>query len=700
MTEIILKQGTGEPDAENVKVAEVAIDTGTGDLYTKLADGSVRLLNPNYNAGKNLDGTWSYSADDPEAGYFTTRNANWNAATSITVHNADSKGYQHNFALLTEGDIIVIQTFNGGGEYAITGKTPLGDTCVFNVDVVESYGTFPADNELVKIDFFPQYATDGLWEQSGNDIYYDNGSIAVHPSGAAGDSASMTVASRALFGYDGSRSAVVMSDNGNNRSLAFDTNGAERLFIDTEGDATFSGEVIVDTDDLYAVNGVRFGAAEIERGSVTYQANTGEMRVTSGYAGYGGYMVFNCNDTDVLTLATTGVATFSGNVGIGMDPLRVRVMEQLTEWRAKAKKAPWSIATDGAFDQEPTEELVEQWIETRAAGDKLQVNGNGSFTGTVNAGGLLSPLWKREDINSGLGINASGAIYPSPVGLDLGTTGSKFGDAYFSGTVRTGSTTLAETGCLIGTTVYSRNAASDNSSANEVWRGYGAGAITSRIRSNGNAIFSGAVTATTLNGTVTDVADHIKAITPTQIANWDAGTGGGDGGATTDPRITDANILNWNAAYGWGDHASAGYQPAGNYEIAGTAYTKAQSDAKYELKGQGGGGDYVPLTGDSTVAGTITATDFIATSDERVKDNITTASVGLIDSLNGREWDWKESGEKGSGVVAQEIEQVLPHLVHTDDDGMKAVAYNGLIGYLIEEVKALKAEVQELRAGN
>jgi hypothetical protein len=105
------------------------------------------------------------------------------------------------------------------------------------------------------------------------------------------------------------------------------------------------------------------------------------------------------------------------------------------------------------------------------------------------------------------------------------------------------------------------------------------------------------------------------------------------------------------------------------------------------------------VSGSLTTTGTITGTDCIATSDERLKDNISTAPVGLVDELHGREWEWKESGEKGSGVVAQELEQVLPHLVHEDDEGMKAVSYNGLVAYLIEEVKALKAEVAELKNG-
>jgi hypothetical protein len=108
--------------------------------------------------------------------------------------------------------------------------------------------------------------------------------------------------------------------------------------------------------------------------------------------------------------------------------------------------------------------------------------------------------------------------------------------------------------------------------------------------------------------------------------------------------------------------------------------------------------DFIRFNQDSTIAssGAITSPDFIATSDERVKDNITTAPVGLIDSLKGREWEWKESGEKGSGVVAQELEQVLPHLVHEDDGGMKSVSYMGLCAYLIEELKDCRQRLAAL----
>jgi hypothetical protein len=95
--------------------------------------------------------------------------------------------------------------------------------------------------------------------------------------------------------------------------------------------------------------------------------------------------------------------------------------------------------------------------------------------------------------------------------------------------------------------------------------------------------------------------------------------------------------------------------------------------------------------------GPVTASDFTASSDERLKSDITTAP-SVVDQLHGREWTWKADGKKGSGVIAQELEAVLPHLVHEDDEGMKSVSYQGLVAYLIEEVKGLKREIEELKS--
>ena len=50
------------------------------------------------------------------------------------------------------------------------------------------------------------------------------------------------------------------------------------------------------------------------------------------------------------------------------------------------------------------------------------------------------------------------------------------------------------------------------------------------------------------------------------------------------------------------------------------------------------------------------------------------------------------------GVIAQEIEKIIPEVVKTDDEGMKSVAYGNISGLLIEAIKELKAEVDLLKS--
>ena len=96
------------------------------------------------------------------------------------------------------------------------------------------------------------------------------------------------------------------------------------------------------------------------------------------------------------------------------------------------------------------------------------------------------------------------------------------------------------------------------------------------------------------------------------------------------------------------------------------------------------------------VTGVTTATDFNSTSDERLKENITTVenAVEVNNQLRGVRFEWKKDGRPSYGVIAQELEQVLPELVSDTDP--KTVNYNGIIGVLIEAVKELSARVDEL----
>ena len=108
----------------------------------------------------------------------------------------------------------------------------------------------------------------------------------------------------------------------------------------------------------------------------------------------------------------------------------------------------------------------------------------------------------------------------------------------------------------------------------------------------------------------------------------------------------------------------------------------------------------------STLGGVEAAGDVIAfsSSDERLKDNLKLISDPLekISKINGYEFDWNDKQDTYTGhdvgVVAQEIEQVLPEVVTERDDGYKAVKYEKLVPLLIESIKELTAKVEELES--
>jgi len=104
--------------------------------------------------------------------------------------------------------------------------------------------------------------------------------------------------------------------------------------------------------------------------------------------------------------------------------------------------------------------------------------------------------------------------------------------------------------------------------------------------------------------------------------------------------------------------------------------------------------------------GNLSATgDIIAysSSDKKFKDNIVNITNPLekLLQINGVTFDWndKQSTHIGHdiGVIAQEVEAVLPEIVTTREDGSKAVKYDKIVALLIECIKELKCEIEELK---
>jgi methionine aminopeptidase len=108
-----------------------------------------------------------------------------------------------------------------------------------------------------------------------------------------------------------------------------------------------------------------------------------------------------------------------------------------------------------------------------------------------------------------------------------------------------------------------------------------------------------------------------------------------------------------------------------------------------------------------TTAGLIRAANDIiayASSDERLKENKTILSEALnkVNQLNGYEFDWipmfviNENEGHDIGVIAQEVEKIIPEIVTTRDNGYMAVKYEKMVPLLIEAIKELSNKVTEL----
>ena len=86
--------------------------------------------------------------------------------------------------------------------------------------------------------------------------------------------------------------------------------------------------------------------------------------------------------------------------------------------------------------------------------------------------------------------------------------------------------------------------------------------------------------------------------------------------------------------------------------------------------------------------------DVTAFSDERLKSKIKTLDGTRAFEMRGVSYE--KDGQQGSGVIAQELEKIAPELINNSGE-YKAVAYGNIVGYLIEAVKHLKKEVEELK---
>jgi hypothetical protein len=112
-------------------------------------------------------------------------------------------------------------------------------------------------------------------------------------------------------------------------------------------------------------------------------------------------------------------------------------------------------------------------------------------------------------------------------------------------------------------------------------------------------------------------------------------------------------------------------------------------------------------TGALTVTGAVTATGDITaffTSDKRHKNNIQTIPNALekVSKLNGVTWEWNDDVNEvtkstpKTGLIAQEVQEVLPEVVKTRDDGFLALDYSKMMGLMVEAIKEQQQQIHNL----
>jgi hypothetical protein len=157
-------------------------------------------------------------------------------------------------------------------------------------------------------------------------------------------------------------------------------------------------------------------------------------------------------------------------------------------------------------------------------------------------------------------------------------------------------------------------------------------------------------------------------------------------------------------------------QTTGDYVaslVAGTGVTLSNNSGENATPtiaiGQSVATNATPTFGNLTINGTITATGDITayyTSDKRHKNNIQTISNAVlkVKQLNGVTWEWNDDVNEvtkstpKTGLIAQEVQQVLPQVVTERNDGFLALDYSKMVGLLVEAIKEQQIQIDQLKA--
>jgi len=358
---------------------------------------------------------------------------------------------------------------------------------------------------------------------------------------------------------------------------------------------------------------------------------------------------------NTLVVNTANVVFSGSNVQFSNSPLSGNItFASNTIYSGSVIIANGSFGSNGAVLYSNGTGMYWEVIPAVVGNNGIIANADGIFV-NANNGLVANSTGLFVIANSGLVANSTGVFVRANTGIVANATGVYVNSAYIA-TIDANTAAFANASSTNTFTVGTASFFVANGNL-----GIGNNAPAHKIRVEGDISLSGGIHANGSLGT-------------TDQALFSNGTG-----------VYWANVVGGAVLTANNTDTQTFYLPMAN-ATSGTWSNGVVSDTKLF---------FVPSTG------TLNATIFNSLSDESKKTDVVTIESALdkVLEMRGVEFKWADNNEKSTGVIAQEMELIVPHIVKTDQSGTKSVHYDGLIPYLLEAIKMLNEKVRRLENG-